>query len=92
MSGVVGDIPYYVDSKFASTIGRSPRDLYYVERDVESGLYNSLKEKCQSEVAFKSKQIYTAQATSNKDAMDAALKMETPSCVLQADLERKRRK
>lgn len=53
MNGVVADIPYYVDQRFSSTIARSPRDLYYVEREVELTLYQSLKEKCQSEIAVR---------------------------------------
>lgn len=46
MNGVVSEIPYYVEPRFANSIGKSPRDLYYIETAVESSLHHMLKEKC----------------------------------------------
>jgi curved DNA-binding protein CbpA len=92
MHGVVSDIPYYVDPRFASTIGRSPRDLYYVERDVESSLHQTLKEKCLSETTFKAQELNRARASGDKRALDAATKMDTPTCTRQHEFEKKRRK
>lgn len=91
MHGVVRDIPYFVDSRFASTIGRSPRDLYYVEREVESSLHQNLRDKCQSEMLFRNEQVKNARLRNDEDAVKKAMKMQTPSCDLQQDLERKRR-
>lgn len=92
MHGVVSEIPYYVESKFASTVGRSPIDLYYVEREVEASLYKSLREKCQNEMAYKNEQIGKARAVNDQGMMEIATKMELPSCALQNDLEKKKKR
>jgi hypothetical protein len=92
MHGIVSYIPYFVDSRFASTVGKSPRDLYYVEVNVEGALHRGLQEKCQSETNYKTDQITRARSTRNQNAIDAATALETPACVLKQELEAKKAK
>ncbi|KAH9261380.1 hypothetical protein BASA81_000012 [Batrachochytrium salamandrivorans] len=49
MRGVVSDIPYYVEPRFGNSIGKSPKDLYYVETSVESAQQHLLSERCREE-------------------------------------------
>lgn len=49
MRGVVGDIPYYVEPRFGNSIGKSPKDLYYVETSVESAQHHLLSERCRDD-------------------------------------------
>lgn len=92
MQGVVPSIPYFVEPRFATTVGKSPRDLYYVETEVVNELYRSLADKCTSEMNAKNQKIQQARQEQRQDSLGRAYQIETPSCALQKDLESKKRK
>lgn len=89
MNGIVPDIQYFVDSRFSGTIGKTPRDLYYVESAVQTTLNGALKEKCQYETTVKTEHLNQARRTGDQQAFTEAAAMETPSCGRLQELEKK---
>lgn len=87
VSGVVGNIPYYVSDQFFAKYSR-PSELRKVERAVEAEYREVLARKCNAEREYKQRVAYQARASFYKTVEDRqraerrAEGVGTPSCDL----------
>lgn len=77
---VVQNIPYYVNEKFAHSVGRNSYELPRVERQVEMDYRDKLQSKCHGEREHKNSKVYKARRSQRKEDLEAAKTIPLPAC------------